>query len=251
VTLIILAVLGIGIGVNVAIPPWPMPRFSGRSGFLNPTSWFRSRNHGRRLLHTCLIPELPGLAKQARSFEALGIAGVFEETLKRTGTNERILVAYVSEGFPRAYRIQPVLGRTISGADDQAGVAPIAVLSYRFWQTRFGADPGVVGRTLILDDQVWTIAGVMAPFRWNRTADVFVPIAFAQDKYGLSLRENHSRTGVIARLKPGVTLEQARAEMKVIAARLAKQYPDANGGNSAVVVPLREYIGAGMRHASC
>jgi putative ABC transport system permease protein len=123
------------------------------------------------------------------------------------------------------------------------------LLSHRFWQSQFGGDPGVVGRTLIIGDQVWTIAGVMAPFQWQRTAEVFVPIAFAQDKWTLSMRENRSSTGVTARLKPGVTIEQARAEMKLIAAQLAKQYPGANGGVSAVVVPLREYIGGGIRQA--
>ncbi|MBI1897567.1 MAG: ABC transporter permease, partial [Acidobacteria bacterium] len=177
------------------------------------------------------------------------IAGVYEETLKRSGGNERIPVAYVSEGFHRTYGVRPILGRTISAADDRTGAPPVAVLSHRFWQTRFAADHGVVGRTVILDDQVWTIAGVMEPFRWKRTADVSVPIAFAQNKYGLSMREQHSSTGVIARLKPGVTLEQARAEMKVIAARLATQYPDANGGNTALVVPLREFIGGDIRHS--
>lgn len=250
VTLVILAMLGIGIGANVAmftvadaafLRPLRFPeperlvqiQESPPGGFFMPVSY----------------PNFLDWQKQSRSFKALGIAGVWEETLKRAGGNERIPVAYVSEGFHRAYGVQPILGRTISAADDRTGATPIAVLSYRFWQSRFAADPGAVGRALILDDQVWTIAGVMAPFRWNRTADVFVPVAFAQDKYGLSLREQHSSTGVIARLKPGVTLEQARAEMKVIAARLAKQYPGANGGNTVLVIPLREFIGGNIRHA--
>jgi predicted permease len=250
VTLVILAVLGIGIGANVAMFTVADAAFLRPLRFPEPERLVQLQESPPAGYYMPVsYPNFLDWQKQARSFEALGIAGVWEETLRRAGSNERIPVAYVSEGFFRAYRVPPVLGRTISAADDQTGAAPVAVLSYRLWQTRFGADPGVVGRTVILDHQVWTIAGVMTPFRWNRTADVFLPIAFAQGKYGLSLRENHSSTGVIARLKPGVTLEQARAEMKVIAARLARQYPDSNGGHSAVVVPLREFIGGDMRHA--
>ena len=179
----------------------------------------------------------------------MGIVGVYQETLKRAGGNQRIQVAYVSPGFHRAFGIKPEKGRLFTPADDKAGAEPAVLLSHRFWQSHFGGDPGVVGRTLPFGDQVWTIAGVMASFHWQRTADVFVPMAFAQDKWTLSMRENRRNTGVTARLKPGVTIDQARAEMKLISAQLAKQYPGANGGISAVVVPLREYIGGGIRQA--
>jgi putative ABC transport system permease protein len=124
------------------------------------------------------------------------------------------------------------------------------VLSHAFWVSRFAANPGVIGQTMILDSQQWTIAGVAQPFRWQRSADVFVPIVFAKEKWGLAMRENHSSTGVVARLKSGVNVEQARTEMKVIAAQLAKEYPGANGGNSATVVPMREFIGGGIRQSA-
>ncbi|HSW48673.1 MAG TPA: ABC transporter permease, partial [Bryobacteraceae bacterium] len=194
-------------------------------------------------------PNFVDWEKQSRSFESMGMAAVFPETLKGTGGNQRIQAAYVSPRFHQAYGVKPMIGRSLTADDDRAGAPPVVLLSRRFWQSHYGGDPGVLGRTLPLGDRVWTIAGVMPVFRWQRYADVFVPIAFAQDKWTLNLRENRSSSGVIARLKPGVTVEQARAEMKLIAAQLAKQYPGANGGISAVVVPLREYIGGGIRQA--
>jgi putative ABC transport system permease protein len=249
-TLVIVAVLGIGIGANVAmftvvdaafLRPLPLPeperlvqiQESPPSGGDMPVAY----------------PNFVDWEKQQQSFESFAFAGVFQETLKRNGNNERIRLAYVSPRFHGTYGVNSAAGRLLTAADDTAGAEPVAVLAHQFWQTHFAGDPGVIGRKLIVDDQVWTIAGVSAPFEWNRTVDVFVPVAFALNKWGLNMREQHSNSGVIARLKRGVSLEQARSEMKLIAARLAAQYPGANGGNSVIVVPLREYIGGGIRHA--
>ncbi len=247
-TLVIIAVLGVGIGANVAmfsvvdaafLRPLrlPQPERLAQIQETPPSGGFMPVSY----------PNFVDWERHSRSFDSMGIVGVFPETLKRAGGNERIAVAYVSPGFHRAYGVQPVTGRSLTPADDRAGAEPVAVLAHRFWQTHFAGDPAVIGRTLIIEDQVWTIAGVMAPFQWDRSAEVFVPIAFGLRKWGLDMREQHSRTGVAARLKPGVTIAQARAEMKLIAAQLAKQYPGSNGGIGAIVVPLRDYIGGSIR----
>ncbi|HET8548665.1 MAG TPA: ABC transporter permease, partial [Bryobacteraceae bacterium] len=133
--------------------------------------------------------------------------------------------------------------------DNIAGAEPVTVLAHRFWQTHFAGDETVIGRKLIVDDQIWTIAGVAAPFDWHRTADLFVPVVFALNKWGLNMREQHSNSGVVARLKRGTSIEQARSEMELIADQLAAQYPGANGGNGVMVVPLRDYIGGSIRRA--
>ncbi len=251
-TLVIVTVLGIGIGSNVAMFTVIDAAFLRPLRLPDPDRLVQIQearvSEGSSL--PVAYPNFVDWEKQARSFESMGIAGVFEETLKQTGGNERIRVAYVSAGFHQAYRLQPIAGRLFTAADDRTGGPPVALLAYRFWQTHFGGDRSVIGRTLILDEQVWTIAGVLAPFQWHRHADVFVPIAVGQDKWALGMRESRSDTGVIARLKPDVSVAQARAEMKVIAAGLAKQYPSANGGTSAMVTPLREYIGGDMRRAA-
>jgi len=192
-------------------------------------------------------PNFVDWERQSQSFESMGIGGVFPETLKRSGGNERIRVAYVSPGFHVVYGVKPLAGRALTGADDRAAAPPVALLSDRFWQSHFAGEAGVIGRTLTLDDQVWTIAGVIPSFQGQSTPDVSVPIVFGQDKWGLRMRENRNIVGVTARLKPGVTIGQARAEMKLIEARLAKQYPGANGGVGVVVVPLRDFIGGGIR----
>ncbi|HVX66846.1 MAG TPA: ABC transporter permease [Bryobacteraceae bacterium] len=247
-TLVVIAVLGIGIGANVAMFTVVDAAFLRPLRLPDPERLVQVQETppgGGDM--PVAYPNFLDWEKQVQSFESMGIGGVFPERLKRAGGSERIQIAYVSPGFHLAYGVKAVIGRMFTAADDRAGAEPVAVLSERFWQTHFAGDAGVIGRTVTIDDQVWTIAGVAASFQWPRTADVFVPIAFGLDKWGLNLREQHSGTGVIARLKPGVSLQQARTEMKVIASRLAKQYPDANGGNSATVTPLREYISGNIR----
>ncbi|MGJ5817362.1 ABC transporter permease [Paludibaculum fermentans] len=247
-SLVVIGVLGIGIGSNVAmftvvdaafLRPLRLPeperlvqlQETPPSGGSMPVSY----------------PNFIDWQKQSQSFEMMAIGGSFEETLRQGGGFERIRVGYVSADFHKTYGVPPALGRGFAESDDRAGAEPAVILSYRFWQTHFAGDPGVTGRTLQIDDQVWTIVGVAGSFQWHRGADVFVPITFGHSKYGLDMRENHSSTGVIARLKPGVSVTQARTEMQQIAAQLAKQYPGANGGNSASVVPLREFMSGGMR----
>jgi putative ABC transport system permease protein len=248
-TLVIVTVLGIGIGANVAmftvvdavfLRPLPLPE-PDRLVQIQETR----ASEGSSI--PVAYPNFLDWEKQARSFESMGIAGVFQEPWKSAGGNERIPVACVSAAFHRAYRVSAVAGRLFTAADDRPGAPPVALLAHRFWQTQFGGDRSVIGRTLILDEEVWTIAGVVGPFQWDRSADVFLPISLGQSKYGLGVREQRNNTGVIARLKAGVSVTQARAEMNVIAARLARQYPSANGGHGATVTPLREYLGGTMR----
>ncbi|MGC4050309.1 MAG: ABC transporter permease [Paludibaculum sp.] len=247
-TLVVIAVLGIGIGANVAM-------FTVvDAAFLRPLR-LPAPDRLMQLQETppsggsmpVAYPNFVDWRKRSHSFESLAIGGSFQEAVRLSGGYERIRVGYVSSDFHRTYGVPPALGRDFTESDDRAGAAPALLLSHRFWRTRFAGDPGVIGRTLTIDDQVWTIVGVSGSFQWHRSADVFVPISFGLTKWGLNMRENHSSTGVIARLKPGVSVAQARTEMQHIAAQLAKEYPGANGGNSASVVPLREYMSGGIR----
>jgi predicted permease len=247
-TLLVIAVLAIGIGANVAIFTVVDAAFLRPLDYPEPERLVQMQESPRSGgSMPVAYPNFLDWEKQARSFDAMGIGASYEETLKRAGGNERIRVGYVSPGFHRAYGVKPVLGRAIAPADDTPGAQPVIVLSHRYWQTHFAGSPDALGQTLTIDGRAWTIAGVLGPFLWQRDTDVFAPAAFTVDKYGWGMRENRSRNGVIARLKPGVSVEQARTEMNVIAARLAKQYPGANGGVSAAVTPLREYVGGGVR----
>jgi predicted permease len=247
-TLVMIAVLGLAIGADVAMFTVIDAAFLRPLRLPQPERLVQIQETppGGGFM-TVAYPNFLDWKKQAHSFEAMGIGGVYEETLQRPGANERVQVGYVSPGFLRAYGIKPIVGRLLGANDDRPGAVPAALLSERFWRARYAGEGNVIGRSLAIDGTVWTIAGVAPAFEWNRRADLFVPISFGLDKWGLNMRENHSGTGVVARLKPGVTVGQARNEMKLIAAQLAAQYPGANGGNSAVVLPLRDYLGGGMR----
>jgi putative ABC transport system permease protein len=248
VTSVIVAVLGIGIGANVALFTVVDAVFLRPLGVPEPDRLVEIQETppgGGDL--PVAYPNFLDWQKQSHSFQTMGIAGVFPETMKTANGNERIRAMYLSPEFHVAYGLKPVVGRLLTSNDDRRGAQPAAVLDHSFWQTHFGGDPGVVGRKMVLDDRVWTIVGVAPPYHWRQAADLFVPIAFGMDKWGLAMREQRSGTGVVARLNPGRTLDEARSEMKVIAARLAKQYPGANGGNSAAVTPLQEYLGGGIR----
>lgn len=137
--------------------------------------------------------------------------------------------------------VKPLLGRVFTDAEDRAGAPAVAVLSHGLWRDRFGGDPSVIGKTLSLDGTTTTIIGVMpAGFRVaGYEADVWTPLALAP--------EDRARRGshflqVMARLQPGATLAQARAEMAGIAKRLERQYPDSNTQVGAVVTSLRQAL---------
>jgi putative ABC transport system permease protein len=140
-----------------------------------------------------------------------------------------------------------MLGRTFTEAEDAPGKNGVIVLSYGMWQRRFGGDPGVLGRGLTLGNEPVTIIGVMpAGFYFpSRDTEFWRPIALNPAN---ATRGGHF-LGVIARLKAGVQVPQAAAEMKTIAERLAQQYPDSSAHESAAVVLLKEQVVGAIRPA--
>src|SRR6185295_14957702 len=114
----------------------------------------------------------------------------------------------------------------------------VVVLSHRLWNSQFGGDEQIVGKTIHLDSDAYTVIGVMPPsFEKPGSVSLWVPLVWAaQEK---AVRGEHSMAAV-ARLKPGITLQQAQAQLDTIAARIAEQYPADAAGWGAVVVPLRD-----------
>jgi putative ABC transport system permease protein len=161
---------------------------------------------------------------------------------------ERLQGANVSPSLFPVLRARPLVGRAFQDDEDKPGSDPVVILSYGLWQRRFGADPDIAGKTIRLDDKAYTVAGVMpAEFAFpNKTAEVWVPLKLDQEE--LNNRGGHS-LNVVARMKPGVTIEQARAEMDAIASRLEQQYPQVNTGHGANVFPLYEEVVSGVRPA--
>ena len=135
---------------------------------------------------------------------------------------------------------QPLLGRAFAPGEDIAGKNHVAVLSYGFWLRHFGATPDTIGKTVVLNNEPYTVVGIMPRwFNFQRATDIWTPIDMSPKELGP--RGNH-RWFAIGRLKSGVTLGEARAELLAISERIEKQYPDSNNRVHAVLTPLKEIV---------
>lgn len=176
---------------------------------------------------------------RAQSFEDIAVYGGGSANLTGQGEPERVTGWTVSSGFLRVLGVTPALGRDFAPDDDVPGAEGTVILSHGFWVRRFGADPAVVGRTLTLNDQPFTVIGVMPEGFRNPfgAQDIWRPVQLnpANPSRGqITLR-------AFARLKDGVTLSQARAEMTTIGQALAQEVPEARQ-TSILVTPLHERV---------
>lgn len=158
---------------------------------------------------------------------------------------EAVSVISTQANFFQLLGVFPQIGRAFSTGEDRKGAERIVLLSDAFWKTHFGGRRDALGKTLELNSNPYTIIGVMpAWFRGPGDADLWVPLDMSLENIGR--RGSHSWRG-IGRIKAGVTLEQARADLRAIAERLEKQFPDSNRNVDAVVIPMREWLVGGFR----
>jgi putative ABC transport system permease protein len=158
---------------------------------------------------------------------------------------ERVRAKEVTEGFFRVLGVTPILGRTFSAAEDQPGGNRVAIISHALWQTRYGADPGILAKKLILNGQSYAVIGVLPTnFRFSiAPEDVWVPLQANLDE-GPGGYYLHA----LGLLKPGVTLPQAQADMEALATPLAKLFPAQwNSDQFVVVESLRDRYAKGLR----
>src|SRR5438105_186882 len=156
---------------------------------------------------------------------------------------ERVSCASVTRNFFNVIGLPPEIGRTFSEDEDKVGGPPVVVISDRLWQRAFNRDPGAIGRSINLHDQSYTIIGVMPPQMTSpQDTDAWFSLGRRSNNPAWMDRSHHPMMFVWGRLKPGVTVEQARTEMKGVAARLEKTYPDTNTKVYAVVTPLLENL---------
>lgn len=182
--------------------------------------------------------------KQAAGFSAMSAFIGGRLTLTGNGEPEHIPILRVSAAFFDVFGVKPVLGRGFLPAEDAPGAAPLLVLSHGMWERRFGRDPAIVGREIPFDSGRYTVAGVLPPdFRIFRQFEALTPIALDP---ATAARDYHDLL-VFARLRPGVTLHQARAEMESIAAGIATLYPQHKKGWSAGLETLHERTTRGPR----
>jgi putative ABC transport system permease protein len=160
--------------------------------------------------------------KQAASFTAMAAQSGKTLTMSALGEPRQLRLALVSAPYFDILGVRPALGRLFVAGEDQLGADHVIVLTQRIWRSEFGADPGIVAKELILDGEKHTVIGVLPAGEFDRRfADAFMPLAFPQDAV-----RNFHYLSAIARLRPGVSIEQAQSEMSRIAARIAEQYPD-------------------------
>ena len=182
---------------------------------------------------------------QQHSFDGIALYHFHGLALTSGDRPDVLQGAEVSEDFFHVLGVQPLLGRTFRHDEMQPGHEREVVLSYSVWQTYFGSDSSIVGRGFSFDRQNYTIIGVMPKgFRFPSWARIWVPAAWSAKERGN--RNNHSSMAV-ARLRDGVTLQQARSEMDAISSRLAETYPAEDAGWGAVVIPLHENMTSDVR----
>jgi putative ABC transport system permease protein len=178
--------------------------------------------------------------KESTSFEQ--IASIARGDFNYTGgaEPERLSGARVGSSFFAVMGAAPAMGRTFFPEDDVLGKAGVVVLSYGLWTRRFGSDPQVVGKSLTLDGQTYRVVGVMQNgFQFPRRVDLWLPSEFDADALSPGARGAHYLR-VMARLKPGVSIDKAQAEMVAISKRLEQQYPRTNTGWTSKLLSLNE-----------
>jgi putative ABC transport system permease protein len=246
-------VLALGIGANTAI-------FSVVNAVLLRPLPYKDPGKLVQVWHVPPPKSFPGMTQFAVSaanyldwrdqnhvFEQLAIYSYANLNLSGRGQAESLTSGVVSSNFFSVLQVRPLLGRAFDPGEDQPGRANTVVLSHAFWREHFGSDPRIVGQIITLNQQSYTVAGVMpARFEMPPSAQVWTPMALT-DKEKAVRGEHHF--GVIGRLKPDANLNQAQAEMNTISSRLEQQYPTDDKGWGAVVVPLREQLVGDVRPA--
>jgi putative ABC transport system permease protein len=238
--------LALGIGANTAIfslvsavllRPLPFPEPDRLVFVWDDVS---AATNGRFSITEPTPADYASWKEQSRSFTDM--AAMMTDTYNLTGIGEPQKIAGVrtTANLFTVLGMQALVGRTLTPADDRPDANAVVVLDERIWRSLFGSDPDVVGRTVLLNGLPHTIVGVVPPdfqFPANNTG-LWVPARFTREE--LSLRAAYVMY-VVARLKPGVDLRTARAEMTTIAQRLAGEFPS-NRGVNAAVTPLHEHL---------
>jgi predicted permease len=252
-TVVAVLSLALGIGANTAI-------FSVVNGVLLRPLPYPESESVVAVWHTPPQASFPGMKRfsvspanyldwkeQSRAYEEMAIYQYAGLSLSAGADPVPVTGAAVSSDFFSVLRTQASKGRTFSPEEEQQGREQVVVLGHGLWQRAFGADPNVIGQTVTLNSRPYNVVGVMpAGFEFPAEAELWVPLAW--DAAERQTRSIHDYL-VIARLKPGASLEQARAEMSTISSRLEQQYPEANKGWGAAVIPLQEDIVGDVRPA--
>ncbi|MBS1791405.1 MAG: ABC transporter permease [Acidobacteria bacterium] len=254
-TLIVVVTLALGIGANTAIfsviNAVLLQAMPYRDADRLVTVWERSQRREQNVIN---LGNFFDWKAQNSVFEDMATFADFRTNLTGDGEPVELPAQIATENLFRVLGVTPILGRGFTPEDAKEGQDNVVVLSYALWQRQFGGEQNIVGRKLILNNNENTVIGVLPPdFSWhiqensltNQSAELWTPWVISEQ---MKLRRGRFASSV-ARLKPGVSVAQARAEMDTIAGRLRNQYKEFNTGWGITVVPLREQFAGELRPA--
>src|SRR5437763_402818 len=248
-----MVVLALGIGANTAI-------FSVVNAVLLRPLPFDDPSRIMQVWHVPPAKSFPGMTmfavspanyldwhSQRSAFEQLAAYGFRSFTVGAKERPEAVQAGAVASDFFPLLRVQPVLGRTFAPDEDRPGEGHVVVLGYNFWRDHFASDRNIVGRSVAIDGETYSVVSVMpGTLQFPSWAKIWVPLAWTNEIR--AVRGNHNY-GVIARLKKGVDIRRAQAELSAISTRLEKLYPEDDKGWGAIISPLREHLLVDVRSA--
>jgi putative ABC transport system permease protein len=249
---IAIVTLALGIGANTAIFSVvyavlirPLPYVEA-----DRLIWL-SEKHEQIATRWVSYPNFRDWRERNQSFESLALIRGWRLTLTGSGDAQSVNARMVTADYFRVMRVTPLIGRTFDDELDKFGAPRVAVLSHAFWQSQFGGDAEVVGKPVTLDNESFTVIGVIPPeFQHQGPPALWVSTAqFAEPGSGWYRREDRVAGFVIGRLKPEVTLDQARSDMKSIEQQLISEYPMQNGGNAIQLATLQDSIVGNSRQS--
>src|ERR1035441_755501 len=240
-TAIAILALGLGIGANTAI-------FSVVNGVLLRPLSYPDPSHLLNIYETTAefngtsvsYPNYLDWRRESRSFTDMGAYRSHDLNFTGAGEPEQVSGEFVSASLFPVLGVTPFLGRNFLPEEDRQGAACAVMLTYGFWKQRFGADANILGRMFTLNAVSCTVVGVLpADFRLRETARIYLPI---EQWNSVELRTREPRPGILVtgRLKPGVTVEAAQAELASICHGLGRQYPETNAGHGAKAVRMKD-----------
>jgi len=249
VTIIVIIALALGIGANTAIfsvvnsvllrpLPYEEPE---RLVFLNEMSPVLDEM-------SISYPNFTDWRNHNQTFEKMAVHNRGSYNLTGAGDAERIVTGQVSADLFAVLRVNAAHGRVFTNDEDKPGATPVVVLSHGLWQRRFGGQSSILNQAITLNSKSYTVIGIMPEtFLYPSRVEMWVPVGQLSDQPSWQSRGNHPGLYAVARLKPGVTFEQAQADMNNIAVNLEKQYPDTNTSNRVRMRPLMEIFVVDVR----
>ncbi len=255
--LVVIGTLALGVAINTAmfalvddivLRPLPFPQAERLVSL--------SESNGSRGWATApvSVPAFEDWKSRSRTVRPIAAVRASAATIADPSGEEVVQGALASASLFRLLVAEPVLGRGFAEDEDRAGAPCAVMLSRRYWVTRFGSDPALIGKSLSIDDRACTVIGVVPDMSLPDVGapSVWLPFGVGLDRWrqqGIASNRNQRFLTVFGRLSPGATLDQARAELSALAAQLASSYPNSNEGYDVAIVPLAERVLGGTRPA--